>query len=87
MSGVQLVVSVTPPSKSPSGTLLSGLWDAAASVLGAIEGAPMGIGTAARLLLLMRIAVQTVKGYDALVERAKHRFSNYAQALLDIDKL
>ena len=59
----------------------------AASVLVMLQGAPMGIGTAAKLLLLLRDAVENVRGFDELVNRAKRSFADYAQALKDIDQM
>jgi hypothetical protein len=84
-SGVSLVLG--PPILEVATPLLGAVWEAAANVLTSLQDAPMGIGTAARLLLLMRGAIQSIRGYESLVERARERFATYAEALQDVDKM
>lgn len=64
--------------------VLASAWEVTSSLLEAIADAPM-VGPAVKLLLLFAKAIEAVAGYESLVERAKQKIGDFAQALKDID--
>ena len=66
--------------------VLASAWEVTSSLLEAIADAPM-VGPAVKLLLLFAKAIEAVAGYESLVERAKQKIGDFAQALKDIDSM